>query len=341
MKRIDFVDNLKGVLIILVVIGHFLLRAPGTPSTILLYKTIYLFHMPLFIFVSGFLSKRIYLNGEGLRVDKILSFIALALLFQAILVGLESGFDRIIPSLVSMTFSGAPWYLISLSTWYASLPIISKVRPIHGLVISFVVALLSGCIPHLNCFLSLSRTVVFLPFFLLGYYCDIQLLTKIAHSKLLFIAAGLSFAFLIAFFVTNGELIADQYPLVYATGPYEGSAIAGVSGRLIIYSIAALLSLSIILATPKRKSRVLALFGQRTLQIYILHRILRAIMELGGFFSLPIMSNGLESTALLVTASLAVTIFCSIPAFGKPFDAAVKAKWLWLLKPDYHSMRAK
>ena len=56
-----FIDNLKVILIFLVVFGHLIERYIDTNSTLLgVYMFIYIFHIPLFVFVSGFLSKNIY-----------------------------------------------------------------------------------------------------------------------------------------------------------------------------------------------------------------------------------------------------------------------------------------
>ncbi|WP_052356695.1 acyltransferase family protein [[Clostridium] dakarense] len=56
-----FVDNLKVLLIFLVVFGHLIERYINTNDTLMgMYMFIYTFHMPLFIFISGFLSKNIH-----------------------------------------------------------------------------------------------------------------------------------------------------------------------------------------------------------------------------------------------------------------------------------------
>lgn len=46
MKRIEYIDILKGIGIILVVLGHVTQNKP-------LFQFIYAFHMPLFFFVAG------------------------------------------------------------------------------------------------------------------------------------------------------------------------------------------------------------------------------------------------------------------------------------------------
>lgn len=61
--RIEYIDALKGFAILLVVMGHvipwsfesFDIAKEMTPTPILLWKIIYSFHMPLFMFISGFL----------------------------------------------------------------------------------------------------------------------------------------------------------------------------------------------------------------------------------------------------------------------------------------------
>lgn len=59
-KHDYFIDNIKFILIFLVVFGHLIERYIDTNSTLMgVYMFIYLFHMPLFIFVSGLLSKNI------------------------------------------------------------------------------------------------------------------------------------------------------------------------------------------------------------------------------------------------------------------------------------------
>ena len=63
-ERDYFFDNLKAVLIFLVVLGHFLLPIHGKSVLVIIKRLIYVFHMPLFVFVSGYFSKKIYKDGQ-------------------------------------------------------------------------------------------------------------------------------------------------------------------------------------------------------------------------------------------------------------------------------------
>ena len=58
-------DNVRGILIILVVIGHFLLPLLKFETRLIigLIYLIYAFHMPCFVMLSGYYSKSIYSEG--------------------------------------------------------------------------------------------------------------------------------------------------------------------------------------------------------------------------------------------------------------------------------------
>jgi len=58
VKREYFFDNARVLLIFLVVFGHVIQSSTADSKVVMaLYQTIYLFHMPAMIFVSGFFAK--------------------------------------------------------------------------------------------------------------------------------------------------------------------------------------------------------------------------------------------------------------------------------------------
>ena len=76
------IDNIKGILIILVVCGHLISTLQDTNSTfaIGIRTLIYFFHMPGFIFMSGYLAKG-FLKKEY-KGEKLLSYAWLYLIFK-------------------------------------------------------------------------------------------------------------------------------------------------------------------------------------------------------------------------------------------------------------------
>ena len=67
-KRLYYIDNLKGFLIILVVLGHCIQNFMPNYESNILFRFIYSFHMPLFIFVSGYVSYKDHITWKS--VDK-------------------------------------------------------------------------------------------------------------------------------------------------------------------------------------------------------------------------------------------------------------------------------
>ena len=124
-KRSPYLDIIKAILIILVIIGHSIQYGSG--STYLekqlffnnyLFKFIYSFHMPLFIMISGYLSYN-SLNKNSLKETFISKFksLIIPLFFWSIIpfiINLE--FYSIIESLKLFiaVFSTNLWFLWSL-----------------------------------------------------------------------------------------------------------------------------------------------------------------------------------------------------------------------------------
>lgn len=67
-KRLIWLDNLKAFLIVLVVLGHAIqLLNPVSYQHDILFRYIYSFHMPLFIFVSGYACYRVDVHWNMVR----------------------------------------------------------------------------------------------------------------------------------------------------------------------------------------------------------------------------------------------------------------------------------
>lgn len=67
-KRISYIDQLKGIAIFLVVLGHLIGHNAGSGNG--LWTFIYSFHMPLFMFISGYLAS-VTSTEEALSWSKI------------------------------------------------------------------------------------------------------------------------------------------------------------------------------------------------------------------------------------------------------------------------------
>lgn len=153
--RSAYFCNLKLLLIFLVIYGHWIEPEIWTdPKLYQVYRLIYLVHMPLFAFLSGLFIRN---RADALRQVK--RVFPLYILCQAIAV-LFCGIRWDMPF-------WHLWYLLSLSFWLLSVPLFERWRwPV--LVLSIAVGCLIGLVPWVGRSWSLSRSLVFFPYFWLG-----------------------------------------------------------------------------------------------------------------------------------------------------------------------------
>ena len=133
-ERDYFFDNLKAVLIFLVVLGHFLLPIHGDNPLVVVKRLIYVFHMPLFVFISGYFAKKIYKNGQY-NFKKILYLLKAYVVFVVAIqiVYAIAGFEKF-TEIDFFSQSGAPWYLFAMIVWYLTIPLVRKCKAVPVLL---------------------------------------------------------------------------------------------------------------------------------------------------------------------------------------------------------------
>lgn len=92
IKRDTFYDSLKFVLISLVILGHTLEANLDDRISLAIYNAIYLFHMPLFIFVTGYFTKKYADKGkQAYSLAKILETLVVFQLLHCLISGTSGG----------------------------------------------------------------------------------------------------------------------------------------------------------------------------------------------------------------------------------------------------------
>ena len=220
--RIALFDNLKGMLIILVVVGHVMHPVHSeNPALSTLFDLIYLFHMPLFVLLSGLFAKGAWRpaadGGHGrLNVNRIISFVVLGLAYQVALLAIN-GVLLEQPGRI-LLFSSAPWYLIAMAWWYLMTPALAKLGPARGMAVALAASLAWGCVDMSRGFLALSRTFAFLPCFALGYYLTTERLMRLRQRPILWLAVAAAALIMLARIVDEHAYDAF-FPLVYGDNP--------------------------------------------------------------------------------------------------------------------------
>ncbi len=251
-------DNLKGVLIFLVVLGHLLysFTQVNTLKATQIVYFIFTFHMPLFMIVSGYFSKKKTNKTKLLKL--IIMFLLLNLSYTI--------YDFVITHNFSLlVLKHSSWYLLLLIIYKFLYDL--KLREIVDkhkkmtLILSLISAITIG---FFKCGLFISRFFEYTLFFNLGYLLNYyKSLKNKKISYLLFIFSIILLAFLVK------KVPADM--MFYLGDSYSNYSLAIY--RFIMYLTDILLYLSIINIMPNIKIPFISHWGKNSLYIYILHRI--------------------------------------------------------------------
>ena len=164
---------------------------------------------------------------------------------------------------------------MSMFLWKISLKDLVRIKYI--VPISFIVGLGAGIFGEFNGILSLSRTLVFFPFFLIGYFTSEDRFFKLKKPSRFFscgiILLALSFAIFICYF--------KVFPVEFLYGSdsfqtYTVPIWLGLISRALLYIIG--FSFVFVLAnTMTAQNTFFSKIGRNTLPIYILHTYLLCI----------------------------------------------------------------
>lgn len=321
--RIAKWDYLKFLLIFFVVLGH-VVSFVGFETQALkgLYLSIYSFHMPFFILISGIFAKR---NIDEQRWPKIFGYAALALLVLVVngtadfLLKGEFEFSAI-------HLTGVPWFAWALFVFSIVTVAIRRFPVKYALTLIIVLACFAGLDQNISDNFALARIINFYPFFYVGYLIDPQGISAALNKT--WIRVGSAFALIIGFsaaFVLVEKLMFLR-PLLKGRSQYTSLGAFEELGpflRLGYYVAVFAICIFFIAITPNhvtgRWGKLwdwFAWMGQRSVQTYVFHwaalMILFRGFKLESKFEmiLPIAPYALVGVlALLLTAVLSTTPF--------------------------------
>lgn len=318
MKRDARIDNLRAVLIFLVVLGH-LYDTVRFPSSVFQNTLIYSFHMPAFAFISGVCFK--YRGPDDRRALKNLlyPYVVFQLLWYLF-------FHYVIKSGEELQFSTpffSLWYLLSMVYWYAAATLLGNLGPKGEAAVMVVGILLSLEVGYDRIafyFLAASRTIVLFPFFYLGVifsrHESLRDFCRGIPAKILGLI--LAAAAVVYYVLRRGSFNSLWLLHVY---PYE-SVRYNWQVRGIILALAAGIILFLMAWIPGKKVRLLTWIGQNTMPVFVLHgfavKILQLKLEWAGYFKqIPL----LALPACIGAALALVLLFSSKPVvwLTKPF----------------------
>ena len=299
-------DNIKAILIFLVVLGHlFELRNQGFINFSVIL--IYFFHMPAFVFCSGYFSK-------PRNKKAIVKFLLLYLVIQTLYYLFYNYCLGENKKLTYCTPYRTLWFLLALFVWNVLLIFFdtnSHKKQFFIILSSIILGLIIGYIsyPSLKIF-SISRIFVYLPFFLMGYYLkknDITLLwkEKLPNNSKKVISALLMIMIVGILFYIWQNYKQWAYEWLYGSISYKAGGY-GLLERLIQYIVAILCIISFLWFIPNKKYKF-TYIGKYTLVIYLLHNFIVKTIE-----SMKVLSDN-PYIFLLQTSIIAVVLTTILP----------------------------
>ena len=274
-KRNIWLDNVKGFLIICVVAGHFLESGIDYHSNMCksLFLFIYSFHMPLFVFASGLMCEHAIQTKERF-CKKLANFAGLYVLLKLLIFP----FQRLTSP--GLTFSlvktdGVPWYLFAMCVFYTCAYLLRHVDKRKILAIAVLAALLAGYDNGIGDVFAFSRCLVFFPWFVLGWMCNVNKLEYQLHRPVMQILAPVT---VLAFFIIC-RLNIDSFYIFrrFFTGRSSYEALlddageVGILFRLSAYMITFIIGVCILSIIPRHKIFHLDALGKESMSIYFFH----------------------------------------------------------------------
>ncbi len=312
MKRIFYFDNIKGFLILCVVLGHTLgICANYYNYGYSWFKIISFFMMPLFIFITGKFANR----SRKTPLKRSLKMLKIFIIAQ-ILITLFYGYVLKIISPEKSLFIPrfTLWYLLTCSFLYLLEYVFKKFKFKPVFIISLIIALIAGFIKPVTNTLSLTRTITAIPFFALGYYSEeTNILEKINNHKKIILALVIIIS--IWFLFNQGFFLFKDTYLKYNYFSYR-TPLECFFKRCLLYVFFFIYSAFIINIMPKKKT-LLANLGNKTLTIYLLHGVLlKTILHYKLFINNMILGTILTYVGIIIICLLIDYIIKNIKKLG-------------------------
>jgi fucose 4-O-acetylase-like acetyltransferase len=262
-------DNAKFVLVVLVILGHLIGDiSMGDKSLLAAWTFIHIFHMPFFIFISGYFThgdlsgKKIYQLFVKLLVPYAIFQVLFIFLKFWVLEQRHLDAEMLRPAYVL-------WYFPALFLYRLLVPILMRLR--FPLLAALAIGLLIGFSDYPRRSFGVTKALAFLPFFVLGMQVAQWKIRDFLFKREIKVAAVivcLAAYAIVYFYFTKGY---GQWLLMR---PYSETAEVvhwtTMFTRFFVYGAALAISASLLALIPSRESFV-SRAGKRTLYIFVLH----------------------------------------------------------------------
>ncbi|TYK53503.1 acyltransferase family protein [Actinomadura decatromicini] len=326
-ERDPFFDNAKYFAILLVVAGHSLANLLNVPVAKGLYIFIYLFHMPLFIVITGYFSRNwTFAGGKARKLITNVGVPYVVFEFAYSIYDWLAGRNELEISLLNPYY--LTWFLLALFMWRLSTPVWQQIRWPLAVAVGF--ALLSY-MSDLGGTFDIHRVIGLLPFYVLG------LTLKPVHFELLkkpvarpigavVLLAGLGGTYLVMNHMSRNWIFWKDAHFELGVGNFYGTLM-----RLAMF-VAATVFLAAFLALIPRRRHWFTKLGAYTLYAYLLHGFVTRLLNFTGWWDADWMHT-IPGVFVVICGALVVgTALCSKPVV-RTMSWALEPKMTWVFTP--------
>lgn len=305
--RIALWDNLKFVLILLVVVGHFsgfFQNESNAYRSIFLF--IYTFHMPLFLFISGLFHKDEKISQKCLFYISVGFFQKIVFFITNLAIGEK-------PKFVLLGDNGIPWFMFVLAIYTAITYLLREQNKVYVFVLTIILACFVGYDTSIGDYLYLSRAIIFFPFYLFGVIINKEDIQRIKEKhKILLLVSSLIIILWLYICIAKLNIFYEMEPLFTGRNPFtQDMYYIGPFARIICYGITFLTGSAGIFLVPSRKIKCISSMGGRSIDVYFWHWVVYLLLE--RFLHIKrIFFWGPQGKVLFLLIAVAVTIVLSL-----------------------------
>lgn len=225
------------------------------------FNFIYSFHMPLFVFISGYFTRPGEISAKSFR--SAFHFLSLFIIFNLLMWmvhKLPVNYRTI------LTPQYAMWYLLSMFYWRLGVIFIKKKwLTVRNLLVVTLFSALIGFVPFIGEMFSFNRTVCFFCFFVAGMMCrDSDFFKRIGNIPL-----GILLLLSVVIFILMFYLYGEDIRVVF--GNSYGMSLLRFWERVGHMVVAIVLGLCLIRVSRMKILSIFARLGEKSLFFYLYH----------------------------------------------------------------------
>ncbi|EST35607.1 hypothetical protein N566_17515 [Streptomycetaceae bacterium MP113-05] len=329
-QRDPFFDNAKYLTILLVGMGHaWQPLQDGSRTVEALYLTVYAFHMPAFIVISGYLSRTF--TGRPSQVRRLITGVAIPyLVFETVYTLFMRWADNPDREFSLQRPGFALWFLVALFIWRMTAPFWHRLR--WPVPVALAVGLCASVTESVSGDFNLMRVFQYLPFFVLGLQLRPEHFEMLKDRRLRRVSVPLLAATLVFSYWASPRM--NQAWLLHDRPAAEMGVPSwvGVTMYLALFGCALVLTGAFLTLVPRRHTWFTTL-GTGTLYAYLLHVYPIKMSREFDWYDVAVMDHTLAPVAVTAIAAVMMTVLCSAPV-QRAFRFVMEPRMSWFFRED-------